>query len=341
MINFHTVSATNQQYFLKLLEENAMQGWVDMLMTRQPNYLNKQHYFGQEYPVLAEQEGNVLGCCQLTKQQGFVDGQLVDLGYLNSLRVSENYRNKIRVLKEGFNYLKNFLSPPNYCYTSIASDNKIARRILEKGVAGLPKYHLLGELYTFVIAKQRAKHLGLWQKEKQPQAIVSFYNKQARQYQLAPYLTEDWLIKSNLPVLGYYQNSQLEGCAVLWNQQQFKQIVASHYHPLIGLLRPVYNGFAKLAKRPNLPQVKQVLDQSFLSFFQVQDQQMIISLIKDALHHCQTSLLTLSLAKKHPQAQAIIDTFKPFVYKTRMYGVELVASPVWEKQMLNPEAAIL
>lgn len=267
MINFHAVSANNQQHFVKLLEENAMQGWVDMLMTRQPNYLNKQHYFGQEYPVLAEQEGVFLGCCQLTKQQGFVNGQRVDLGYLNSLRVSENYRNKIRVLKEGFSYLKNFLSPLAYCYTSIASDNKIARRILEKGVAGLPKYQLLGELSTFVIAKTRAKHLGLWQKVGQLQTIVDFYNKQASQYQLAPYLAEDWLIKADLPVLGYYQNNQLKGCAVLWNQQSFKQIIASHYHPLINLLRPVYNGYAKLTNRPQLPKLKQVLDQSFLSFF--------------------------------------------------------------------------
>ncbi|MFD1260471.1 hypothetical protein [Entomomonas asaccharolytica] len=341
MINFHAVSATNQQYFLKLLEENAMQGWVDMLMTRQPNYLNKQHYFGQEYPILAEQEGSFLGCCQLTRQQGFVNGQLVELGYLNSLRVSKNYRNKIRVLKEGFNYLKHFFSPPDYCYTSIASDNKTARRILEKGVAGLPKYQLLGELCTFVIAKQRAKDLGLWQKVEQPQAIVDFYNKQAIQYQLAPYLTEDWLIKASLPVLGYYQNNQLQGCTVLWNQQQFKQIVAAHYHPMISLLRPVYNGYAKLTKRPTLPRLKQVLDQTFLSFFQVQDQRMIIPLIKDALHHCQTSLLTFSLAANHPQASAIINIFKPLLYKTRIYGVELVANPRWEKQMLNPEAAIL
>lgn len=343
MINFHHITEANQQQLLKLFEENAMQGWGGTVMTRQPNYLAQQHYFGEEIPFLAEENGNIVGCYQLTKQQGFIDGQLTTLGYLNSLRVAQAYRHKIRVLKAGFQHLQQNFSLPDYCYTSIASDNYSAQRLLEKGIKGLPQYRYVGELYTLIISKQRAKQYDLWQPIVQAEqtAWVDFYNQTASQYQLAPYLTEQWLLNSQLMPLGYYQLGKLQACATVWQQLAFKQVKVAHYHPLINLLQPIYNSYAYLAKRPRLPKRYQALPQSFLAFFQSQDNSLLISLIVDALHLCNTPLLTFSLAAKHPLLHNIINMFKPFIYKTRIYRVDFKTAPIWQDNNLHLEAAIL
>lgn len=341
MINFHPVSTQNQTQLLALLEDNPMQGWVSTMMTRQPNYLQGKDYFGEEQAFLAEDEGQTVGCYQLTTQQGFVNGQLTTLGYLNSLRVNTAYRHKIGVLKAGFRHLQQHFDLPTYCYTSIVSDNRVARRLLEKRINGLPNYHYVGELCTLVIAKRKAKKSGLWQHITATKEWLAFYNQQANQYQLAPYLSEQWLAKSQLIPLGYINNNQLQACTVLWQQQAFKQIKVAHYHPLIALLRPLYNGYNYFAKRPCLPKVNHVLPQSFLAFLHTTDQQLLIPLIADALYHCQTPLLTLSLMMDNPLLLQIIQTFKPFVYKTRIYRVDFVEPPLWQPNPLNLEAAIL
>lgn len=342
-MHFQTALPEHSSLLLQLLEENAMQGTIDMVMTRRPDYFSNLHYFGTEYPVLAEEHNRVVGMCQLTKHNGFINGQLQPLGYLNSLRVSHHYRNRIRVLISGFDYLKQHLSPPPYCYTSIASDNLTARKLLEKEHTGLPRYSPLGELSTLAISTQRGRYLGLWQNQtvEQYQEVVEFYHRQAIGYQLSPQLSVEWLINSGLPVWGYRVNGELRACAVLWNQQTFKQVMALDYHSIWRTLKPIYNGYASLMKRVALPAKQQALDQSFLAFFAIADHQDMLSLIDDALSRCTTNVLTFGVACSHPMLNAVIKRFRPLSYKTCLYGVDLVASPVWSQQAIAPEAAIL
>ncbi|AWH87837.1 N-acetyltransferase [Limnobaculum parvum] len=342
-MHFHTASPSHNASLLQLLEENAMQGAIDMVMTRRPDYFSNLHYFGKEYPVLAEERDRIVGMCQLTKHKGFINGQPQQLGYLNSLRISHGYRNRIRVLKSGFDYLKQHLSPPQYCYTSIASDNTTARKLLEKENSGLPRYHFLGELNTLAISTRRGRNLGLWQNITSDQypEVVAFYHRQAIRYQLSPQLSVEWLINSGLPVWGYRMNGELQACAVLWNQQAFKQVIALHYHSIWRTIRPVYNGYASLMKRIVLPPEQQALDQSFFAFFAIADQQNMLALIDDALSRCTTRVLTFGLASSHPMLNAVIKRFHPFSYRTCLYGVDLVASPLWHQQAIGPEVAIL
>lgn len=342
-MRFQAASRQHSSSLLQLLEENAMQGAIEMVMTRRPDYFANLHYFGTEYPVLAEEHDRVVGMCQLTKHNGFINGQLQPLGYLNSLRISHSYRNRIRVLKSGFDYLKQHLSPPQYCYTSIASDNLTARKLLEKENTGLPRYHPLGELNTLAISTQRGRYLGLWQNQtvEQYPEVVEFYHRQTIGYQLSPQLSVEWLINSGLPVWGYRVNGELQACAVLWNQQAFKQVMALDYHSIWRAIKPIYNGYASLMKRVALPAKQQTLDQSFLAFFAVADRQDMLSLIDDALSRCTTKVLTFGLASSHPMLKAVVKRFRPLSYKTCLYGVDLAASPVWPQQTIAPEAAIL
>lgn len=340
MINFQRVDDSNQQQFLQMLEDNPMQGWINTVLTRQPSYCDGQHYFGDEQAFLAEEQQQSVGCYQLTTHQGFINGELSTLGYLNSLRVAQAYRHKIRVIKAGFEHLQQNSVLPTYCYTSIASDNSEAKRLLEKGISGLPRYEYLGELCTLVISKRRAKVTKLWQKI-DAKAWLDFYQQQACQYQLAPYINESWLTQSKLTPLAYVNNEKIVACAVLWQQQAFKQVKVTRYHPVIKALRPFYNLYGVLTKRPCLPKVKQTLPQTFLAFFHCVQADITMALIADALAQCPTPLLTLSLSADNPQCAQIIKAFKPFVYKTSIYRVHFNKTLPWQAHPLHLEAAIL
>ena len=343
MITLRAATAEHSSDLLRLLEDNAMQGAVEMVMTRRPDYFANQHYFGTEYPLLAQDGERALGMSQLTKHQGFVNGQVTELGYLNSLRIGSHDRNRIRILKAGYNYIRQHLAPPEHCYTSIASDNKTARSLLEKGNIGLPKYHLLGELSTLAICSKRGRRSNLWLRvalEEYPQ-IVDFYHQQVAGYQLSPRLSVDWLRQTELPVLGYYRNGQLCGCAVIWNQQRFKQVIAVGYSLVARILKPFYNGYAGLTHRVRLPAINCTLDQSFLAFFAASDKNDIIPLIDDALTHCPSSVMTLGMGADHPLLAKVTQRFSPLIYQTCLYGVELSQGAHWDQRAISPEAAIL
>lgn len=340
MISFQRVDENNQQQFLQLLEDNPMQGWINTVLTRQPSYCEGQHYFGDEQAFLAEEQQESVGCYQLTTHQGFINGKLGSLGYLNSLRVAQAYRHKIRVIKAGFEHLQQHMALPTYCYTSIASDNLEARRLLEKGINGLPHYEYLGELCTLVISKRRGKATNCWQRA-DAKAWLDFYQQQACQYQLAPHISEPWLTGSTLTPLACVNHEKIVACAILWQQQAFKQVKVTRYHPAIKAFRKLYNLYSDLAKRPCLPKVNQTLPQTFLAFFHCSQANTTMALIEDALAQSPTPLLTLSLSANNPQCADVIKVFKPFVYKTSIYRVHFNESLPWQVRPMQLEAAIL
>lgn len=55
----------------------------------------------------------------------------------------------------------------------------------------------------------------------------------------------------------------LHACAVLWDQQRFKQVLAARYSSRIRRLRLLWNGYATLTGKVPLPKMGQPLDQSF------------------------------------------------------------------------------
>lgn len=327
---------------LRLLEENAMRGDIDLVMTRRPGFFNAQRSVGTEYPVIALEGERAVGMCVLTKHMGFANGELQRLGYLGSLRISSGYRHRVRILKAGFDALHQF-SPPERCYTSIAADNIVARRLLERGIDGLPRYQRLGEMLTLVISRRRGKRRGLWRvlsPQDYPQ-VVDFYSRHAQSRQLAPSLCAKWLSHSGLPVLGYHDDQGLHACAVLWDQHTFKQVLATGYSRRMRVLRPLWNSYAALSGRVQLPQPGLPLEQSILAWFACDDAACIAELIEDALSFCPTKVMTLGLPAEHPSIAVLIARNRPIVYRTCLYGVNLSATPSWDPRTVWPEVALL
>ncbi len=327
---------------LRLLEDNAMQGDWELVMTRRPSYFSPRDDFGEIYPALARDGDTLVGMCQLSIQSGWVNGEEARMGYLGSLRIVPKYRNHLKVLQAGFSYLRQ-LPTPDHCYTSIAENNLLARRLLERGVEGLPLYRFLSSMSTLAISKSRGKDRGLW-KVVPPEDytdVIRFFAQESASRQLAPALNLKAMQQTGITVLGSYQNGQLVACGMLWDQRAFKQVIVAGYSGRMKMLRPLYNAFAGMTRRPQMPAAGEVVPQSFLSFLACTDDTKLPDLIEEALLHCTTPVMTVGLPSGHICTNDVIKRTGASVYRTRIYGVDLTAAPQWDGRIVWPEIALL
>jgi hypothetical protein len=173
--------------------------------------------------------------------------------------------------------------------------------------------------------------------------ICGFYNQQAAQYQFSPVLTPDNAAKTGASFYVMGQGKELKASMALWNQQSYKQVVATAYRPPLGTLLPVYNAYARLMRKTPLPKVGRAIDQTYLAFLAVQPnfELGITSLIGEALALCPSSVLTLGLHERHPWLAPLKRAFRPATYETCIYAVNFDEAVDMDGRPAQPEVAIL
>lgn len=263
-----------------------MDSWVQLAMEREPSYFLACDLMGESTTVIACTQGDrrVVGMGSYSILPVHINGKPQTAIYLGALRVNPQFRHKIRVLKNAYTSLKLLLQNRinssddlslTSCFTSIASENIAARRVLEAGLRGLPRYNPIGELRSLVISTGRGKDYGLLRPltAKNVNEFTQFFNTQACDYQYSAHLSARWINtldgSKGLNLHDFYlyrDNGKIAACMAIWDQGAFKQIRVRAYQFPLNILRPVYNGFALLTGRTLLPATGQLLQQAYLSF---------------------------------------------------------------------------
>jgi hypothetical protein len=328
MTSFRLATEEDDALLRAMLRENGMPTWVEMTMEREPSFFAGKNLFGRDWAVIASEGDDVIGMYTASVMPVHLNGAPTHLGYLGGLRVNPRHRRRIRYLREGYASIPRFApqSVP-WWFTVVAKENEAARRLLERGVPGLPPYHPQGDYVTFALPVSRGKRRGLWRRANGDD-VVSLYNKAAAHYQYSPVLDHQLARQLEFYVCG-------ESVAALWDQRAFKQIVARRYrHPM---LIPLYNAFAHAARRIPLPREGRALDQTFIAFLSIPPD---VALLEDLLSHCKTPVASLGVHANHPLIP-ILERFKPFRYPARIYAVTFNGAPPVSTRSAQPEAALL
>jgi hypothetical protein len=330
-----------------MLRSNGMDGWVTMSMEREPSFFASLNHFGQEHAVIARREGRPVGMYLCAAQPLHLNGLPAVLGYLGGLRVNSTFRNRIHILRAGYASARDMQSPDAlpFWYTSIASDNTSARRLLEANLKGMPSYAPVGEMLTMALPCVRGQRLNLW-REVMPgemDAVCGFYNRHAREFQFSPELSTDAAHRTGAKFFVHSRNGEIAASMALWNQQAYKQVVARGYRQPLATLLSVYNSYARLARRVSLPRVNHALDQTFLSFFaaSTSGDTNVADLVRDAMAICPSKVLTLGLHAGHPWSKRLQRAFRPAVYRTKVYLVHYGERPALDGRPVQPEVAVL
>jgi len=361
---YRIASREDDSLLRRLLRENAMPSWVTMATEREPSYFDGASLMGDAYALIAEEvqkRKRVIGMYACTYMPVHIDGRPETIGYFGGMRVNSGFRNKVRYIRQGFEAIEKLLpeqSTVPFYFTSIASENSRARRLLEANLRGMPKYTPRGEMTTLVISVKQGRRRGMLQQATPDDIpeIAAFYNRRASDYQLAPHLSEAWLRSLDgtigLTVSDFWlvrDDVGLLHCSLaLWDQRAFKQSVVGGYRRPLSYLRRLYNLYARLGRRVELPACGEALEHLYIAFFACDAKVTAIRAIREAAAIAVDKGVTscvLGLSSRHPLTGQLRRSLGASTYRTEIETVVLAGSEqdkrCFDNRIVQPEVALL
>jgi hypothetical protein len=173
----------------------------------------------------------------------------------------------MRRLREGYEVLAEFAraEPLEACFTSIATENVRARRVLEQGTRfGLPEYLPLADLTTLLVPVRRSA-LAPAPVRVDREALTEFLQRHAAAAQLTlTWNAARWdaLARHGLGPADFavvHAGGRIVAAGAVWDQRAYRQAVVRGYAGALRWLRPAINALASLGLAPPLPPVGAVL----------------------------------------------------------------------------------
>lgn len=347
MTTYSLATTADDDVMRALLRDNPMPSWVSMIFTREPSFFAGTDRFGHDWAVVARQDNEAVGMYTCSDQHVHLNGLETELGYLGGLRVVSRYRHRLRILQDGYASIRSF-SPrrdTELWYTAIATENEQARRLLEANLRGMPRYRAMNEMITLALPSARGRKHGLWRQAAldEMKSVCHCYNRHACGYQFSPTLTPERALRTGAVFHVIDGTEGPQAVMALWNQQPYKQVVACSYRRPLETLLPLYNLYARLARKVPLPLVGQAFDQTYLAFLAVAPEleNQANVLVEDALAICPTAVLTLGLHAGHAWLDQLISSFRPATYRTCIYAVDFGETVELDGRPAQPEVALL
>ncbi|HTK77764.1 MAG TPA: hypothetical protein VL371_21030, partial [Gemmataceae bacterium] len=261
----------------RVLAETPMPGRIAVSFRREPSYFAAAEIDGRFRQVVAARElnsGRIIGFGSRSVCQRYVNGLPTPIGYLSSLRLLAEHRNRGLVAR-GYAYFRRLHADrraPLYL-TTIAEGNALALRLLTSGRAGLPRYHPAGQFLTAAIpwrqtsAKAPPAESASLDVRIRPAtlddvpAALDFLHAVGPRRQFFPCYDAEDLFTPCGPLRGLGPDDVLlaiRGGAIVgtlgaWDQSDFRQTVVHGYGPPLSWVRPIYNAWARRSGRPRLP----------------------------------------------------------------------------------------
>ena len=343
-MQFELARGTDEPALRRLLRAAPLAGEIRVSLEREPCIDFASAIEGERTQIIVARGAHADGVVAMgarTLLTSFVNGTPTRVGYLSLLRVLPQYQGRAGLLKRGYAALRALHGDgaATLYVTTIVADNTRARRLLEAGLAGFPTYRYLGDLLTLLLparAPGRRPPDGLTVAGAGAADVPEIARCLARngaRFQFAPSWTVADLLspqRSRGLEVGDFlvarRGARLVGCAALWDQRDFKQVLVRGYGTRLRLARPWWNLLAPLGGAPRLPPVGSALAFAYLSHLAVDDDAppVFAALIEAAaaaaarrgLPH-----LALGLAERHPLAASARARCAARCYRSRAYLV--------------------
>ena len=361
---YRIASREDDALLRRLLRENAMPSWVTMATEREPSHFDGASLMGDSYTLIAEEvrkRKRVIGMYACSYMPVHIDGRPETIGYFGGMRVNSGFRRKVRYIRQGFEAVEKLLpkqSTVPFYFTSIASGNRPARRLLEANLRGMPKYTPRGEMTTLVFSVKQGRRRGTLQQATPDDIpeIAAFYNRSASDYQLAPHLSEAWLRTLDgtvgLTVSDFWlvrdDDGALHCSLALWDQRAFKQSVVRGYRRPLSHLRRLYNLYARLGGRVELPATGEALEHLYIAFFAADAKKSAVMAIREAAAIATDKGVTscvLGLSSRHPLTAELRRSLRASTYRTEIETVVLAGNEhekrCFDNRIVQPEVALL
>ena len=360
------LAGTAEEPEIRALLRQPLDGAMRVSLEREPDSRLAAGIEGDRHFALAVRDGDgrVVAIGSRAVRTVWLDGEPARLGYIGQLRRDPSAAPAAGpILRAGFATLASTREPGELPFdlTSIAADNRPARRLLERGLRGVPPYRPLGELVTcFVPARggrltHRALPAVLPGGARMAEVAACLARNLAR-HQLAPVWSAADLASgercrglAGRDVFVVPSGGTVRGCAALWDQRAFKQTRIHGYPPALARLRPLLNPLLRLRGAPPLPAPGSTLAAAFLSHAAVDgdDPDAFLALVESARAAARArgiDWLVTGFVAGHPLLAALLRAARPRTYHTLVYAICCspdAALPAFATRRLHVEPAVL
>jgi hypothetical protein len=360
-VRFAVATRADDAAIRRLLRENPMRGAVTLTLEREPGYFQGTALAGGEDQTIVAFERDRLLCMgRCTIREAWLNGRAQRVAYLAELRLDATAQGRFDILRRGYRFFHELqrASPADFTFTSIATDNTRARRLLERGLPGLPRYEFLGGLTTLLISTRPRR---LFARPKQDvletttaDELAEFFNRSASCYQLAPIWTPERILRLGTHGLAadsfgvVRTNGRIIAAGALWDQRSFRQTVIRGYSRSLACVRPIVNTLGGLLGFSPLPRAGSVLSHAFLSPFAASPD--VASLLPSVVSaFCRRAAakgidyLTLGLPSNDLRLTGLRRCFRTRTYASRIYRVRWPGDPACEidSRPILPDVALL
>jgi hypothetical protein len=245
----------------------------------------------------------------------------------------------------------------------VIADNRGARRLLERGLPGWPELRPVDDLVTLAIparnrVRRRASNVEIVSGDRiDVSELAAVLARNNARYQFAPCWTVDDLM-SPTRVRGLHRGDFLValhrgaivGCAALWDQRAFKQVIVRGYSRALGRWRPVINAIGPLCGIPALPAVGFQLAFAHLSHLAADDDdpEVVVSLVaagQRAARVAGLDYVTFGVSATSPLDDTVRQAFAHRSYASVLYvgfwPDGQPAADVLDGRPSHPEMAVL
>jgi hypothetical protein len=330
-----------------------MPGSVRIAFTREPDYFAGDGLAGaDDVTIVARRNGAVVGSGRCSIYPLARNGESCRIGYLGLLRVADATRQAATLLREGYELLGSEVQRrADAFFTSIATENTRARRVLERGGRlRLPCYEALCELVT-IIAPVRRKPVTVRERVDVGE-VIEFLLPASRGF----HLSLDW----NAGMIGDLQRhgvdardfvvlrrqGRIAGAAAVWDQRAFRQTVIAGYDGALATVRPMVNAVRVMRGRPALPAPGTVLAQAALLGATVRDPGHWPDLWREVQARAAergVEWLTISRDARDPELPVLRRLARGREYRTILYDVTWAGGrkATWDQGLFRPEVGLL
>lgn len=274
----------------RLLRENPMPGDIALTLEREPSFFHGAAIEGEVHHTITGRDdatGRLVGVGSIAAREVYLGGVPRRFGYLSQLRVDQRFRYHSKLLRRGFELLRDLdaqLDVPGF-FTTIFEDNLLARAALEKDRPFKPCYRRIGTLVTLALPLWRRLRVAAptgvevrAARKDDLDAIVACLARNHRRHPLAPVWRAASLTHAErarglaledftLAVRG----DQVVACLARWDQQAFKQTLVRGYAGRMAFARPLVKLGAPIFGWPRFPKPGQALSHAYLSHVAVDD----------------------------------------------------------------------
>jgi hypothetical protein len=370
-VRFELATRADDAEIRRLLRENSMPGRIAISLEREPDASIGAAIEGDVHHTIVARDrstGRLIAMGSVSVRERFVNGQPTRVGYLGQLRLDHRCRGRTSVIRRGYQFfheLHSSLGVKLY-FTSIAADNLAARRLLERGLTGMPTYRPIATLVTSLLEAQVLHDRGPKDLKIDPVGFkrlpefLACLERNGRRRQLAPVWRETEIaarLEANeleLDLEVATLGGRLVGCIASWDQSAYKQAVVRGYTPRLARWRRSINTIGRVINVPYLPPVGTSLNLIYLSHLAVDDDdpRVFSTLLRYGcspgdmwMHDHGRGYFVLGLDERDPLLRAIPRSARRHTYRTNLYAVHWddgrADADALDGRPCHPEVALL